>query len=559
MRFLVIEQSKPWLKSYPIDVPATIDVDKYSNISEMFEETFSKYAANPAFVNMGHHISFKELNEKSIAFAAYLQSELGMKKGDRIALMMPNVIQYPIAILAALKAGLVVVNVNPLYTPRELQHQLRDSGASAIVAVTNFGNNLQKVIDKTSLRHVILTHIGDELAPHKRTLVNFAVKYIKKMVPAFNLPGAISMRRAITLGKKLQFVAPKIESGDLAYLQYTGGTTGVAKGAMLTHRNIISNVLQVYAHFSPRTLKDQERAVTPLPLYHIFANSVSMMLIMYMGGSNLLITNPRDLESFVKDLSKYPFTMMFGLNTLFNGLNNHKGFQALNFDSANFTIAGGMATQPHVAKEWERITGMTVVEGYGLTECSPVVAGGIHTQQSFKPSIGVPLPNTNMRIVDPEGNSLPIGEVGEIQIQGDQVMQGYWNQESETHDVLKPGGWMNSGDIGRMDDEGFFYIEDRKKDMILVSGFNVYPTEIESVATLHSNIVEAAAVGVKDDSTGEVVKLFVVTKTPMNVDDVRRHCKKHLTAYKVPKLVEFREELPKSAVGKVLRKDLRDS
>ncbi|GAL18832.1 long-chain-fatty-acid-CoA ligase [Vibrio maritimus] len=414
----------PWLQTYPNDVPATVDVDQYDNINDMFKKPFEQFADNTAFVNMGHSLTYRELNEKSEAFAAYLQTELHAKKGDRIALMMPNLLQYPIAILGALKAGLVVVNVNPLYTPRELEHQLRDSGATIIVAVTNFGNSLQQVIEKTSIKHVILTSIGDALAPHKRTLVNFVVKYVKKMVPKYSLPGAISIRRALTDGKRMTFTEPTIANDDLAYLQYTGGTTGLAKGAMLTHRNVIANVLQVFGHFGPRTAKDQERAVTPLPLYHIFANSVSMMLMMYMGGSNLLITNPRDLNSFINDLRKYPFTMIFGLNTLFAALNKNEKFKALDFSHAEFTIAGGMATQQHVADEWQKITGMPIIEGYGLTECSPVVAGGVHTQQKYVPAVGVPLPSTELRIVGESGAPLGVGEIGEIQIRGPQVMKG---------------------------------------------------------------------------------------------------------------------------------------
>ncbi len=545
-----------WLKSYPKDVPATIDSALYPNIVAMFETVFELYADKTAFINMGKNLSFRELDQKSTAFAAYLQTELGMKKGERIALMMPNLLQYPICIMGALKAGLVVVNVNPLYTPTELLHQLRDSGASAIVAVTNFGNNLQKIVDKTSLRHIILTHIGDELAPYKRTVVNFAVKYIKKMVPAYHLPHAISLKKALSVGKKRAFEAPELTAQDIAYLQYTGGTTGVAKGAVLTHGNIVANILQVHAHFSPRTLRAEECVVTPLPLYHIFANSVSMMLIMYMGGANLLITNPKDLDGFVSELSKYPFTTIFGLNTLFNGLNHHQGFKQLDFSNANLTIAGGMATQPHVAEEWQKITGMTVVEGYGLTECSPVVAAGIHTQESFKASIGVPIPGTEIRIVDEQGNPLSVGEIGEIQIRGEQVMQGYWNQEAETQQVLNADGWLNSGDIGRMDEEGFFYLEDRKKDMILVSGFNVFPNEVEAAATLHPNIIEAGAIGIADEASGERVKLVVVTNKAISEEEVRKHCRKHLTNYKVPKVVEFRDCLPKSIVGKILRREL---
>ncbi|MEZ9929376.1 AMP-binding protein [Vibrio breoganii] len=550
--------NKPWLNTYPQDVPEFINIDQYANINEMFKKPFEQFADNTAFVNMGHSLTYQQLNDKSDAFAAYLQSELKAKKGDRIALMMPNLLQYPICILGALKAGLVVVNVNPLYTPRELEHQLRDSGATIIVAVTNFGDSLQQVISRTSLKHVILTSIGDELAPHKRTLVNFVVKYVKKMVPKYHLPSAISLRRALTDGKRLDFNPPKIEQSDLAYLQYTGGTTGLAKGAMLTHKNVMANVLQVFGHFGPRTAKDKEHAVTPLPLYHIFANSVSMMLMMYMGASNLLITNPRDLNTFVNDLSKYPFTMIFGLNTLFAALINHAKFKELDFSNAEFTIAGGMATQKHIADEWQAITGMPIIEGYGLTECSPVVAGGVHTQQQFVPAIGVPLPSTEMRIVDDGGNPLPTTQVGEIQIRGDQVMAGYWKQDAETKAVLTEDGWLNSGDIGRMDEDGVFYIEDRKKDMILVSGFNVFPTEIEEVATLHPKIIEAAAVGVPDDVAGERVKLIVVTNGSVSVDDIKKHCRQHLTGYKIPKVIEFREELPKTNVGKILRRELRD-
>ena len=550
---------KPWLKQYPEDVPATIDSSKYNNINDLFKESFSAHAKKAAYINMGHSLSYQDLESKSNAFAAYLQSELKMKKGERIALMMPNLLQYPITILGALKAGLIIVNVNPLYTPRELKHQLRDSGSSAIVSVTNFGNNLQQILQETNIKHVILTKIGDELAIHKRTLVNFLIKHVKKIVPKYHIPDAISLRRALTEGKKLPFIDPQITVDDLAYLQYTGGTTGPAKGAMLTHSNIISNVLQVHAHFSPRTLYDNEYAVTPLPLYHIFANSVSMMFMLFLGATNLLITNPRDIDGFVADLSKYPFTMVFGLNTLFNGLNNHAGFQKLDFSHARFTIAGGMPTQKHTADRWQELTGMPVIEGYGLTECSPVVAAGTHQQQSFIPSIGVPLPSTELRIVNDKNEPLGPNQIGEIQIRGPQVMKGYWQQEAETNIVMHPGGWLSSGDIGRMDDDGIFYIEDRKKDMILVSGFNVFPTEIEEVATLHPHIIEAAAIGIPDDATGEKVKLFIVRKGNVTVDEIKKHCRKYLTGYKNPRIIEFRDELPKSNVGKILRRELRDS
>ncbi|WP_432467306.1 AMP-binding protein [Agarivorans sp. Z349TD_8] len=549
---------QPWLKSYPEDVPASIDTERFQNILELFDHSAKKYAEQTAFVNMGHKLSYQELDQQSLAFAAYLQY-LGMQQGERIALMMPNLLQYPIALFGALRAGLVVVNVNPLYTPRELKHQLRDSGATAIVAVTNFGNSLQQVIKSTQLKHVILTSIGDQLAPHRRTLVNFVVKYVKKMVPKYNLPGAISMRRALTQGKSFVYKKPHLTGDDIAYLQYTGGTTGVAKGAMLTHHNVVANVLQVYYHFGPRTLYDKEHAVTPLPLYHIFANTVSMMFIMHIGGNNLLITNPRDLDSFVRDLRNYPFTMIFGLNTLFNALLNHAGFRQLDFSKARFTIGGGMATQKHIAEQWQELTQMPVIEGYGLTECSPVVAAGTHQQQSFIASIGVPMPSTQIRIVDEQGQELEMGGIGELQIKGPQVMKGYWNQPEETAEVLSDDGWIKSGDIGRMDERGHFFIEDRKKDMIIVSGFNVFPSEIEEVATLHPSIVEAAAIGIADDITGEQIKLFVVCKARVGREEIKKHCRKHLTGYKIPKLIEYRTELPKSNVGKILRRQLRQT
>ncbi|GAB1621183.1 long-chain-fatty-acid--CoA ligase FadD [Agarivorans albus] len=548
---------QPWLKSYPDDVPAEISTEQFENLLELFEHSCKQFPKQTAFINMGKSLTYQELDQKSLAFAAYLQQELGMQAGERIALMMPNVLQYPIALYGALRAGLVVVNVNPLYTPRELKHQLCDSEASAIVAVTNFGNSLQQVIKDTQVKHVILTSIGDQLAVHKRTLVNFVVKYVKKMVPKYNLPGAISMRRALTQGKTMAYQKPQLSGDDIAYLQYTGGTTGVAKGAMLTHRNVLANVIQVYYHFAPRTLLDQEHAVTPLPLYHIFANTVSMMFILYIGGKNLLITNPRDLNSFVNDLRKYPFTMIFGLNTLFNGLLNHTGFRQLDFSRARFTIAGGMATQKHIAEQWQELTQMPIIEGYGLTECSPVVAAGTHQQQAFIPSIGVPMPSTQIRVVDEEGNELDVGGVGELQIKGPQVMQGYWKQPEETANVITEDGWIKSGDIGRMDEQGYFFIEDRKKDMILVSGFNVFPSEIEEVATLHPSIVEAAAVGVPDDVSGERIRLFVVCNARVGREEIKKHCRKHLTGYKMPKDIVYREELPKTNVGKILRRELR--
>lgn len=548
---------KTWYKSYPSNVPHEINVTEFDNLLSLFEHCCEKYSTNIAFINMGHSLTYQQLDLKSKAFASYCQNRLKMQPGERIALMMPNLLQYPIALFGALRAGLVVVNINPLYTPRELRHPLKDSGATAIVAVTNFGNSLQQVLADTAIKHIILTRIGDQLAVHKRTLVNFVIKYIKKMVPKYYLPSAISMRRVLTQGALQSYVRPTVLPTDIAFLQYTGGTTGIAKGAVLTHQNIIVNVLQVFAHFGPRTLLDKEKAVTPLPLYHIFANTVSMMMLMFMGGQNLLITNPRDIKHFVKELQKYPFTMLFGLNTLLNALLKNPAFRVLDFSQARIVIAGGMATQKKIAAEWEALTGMTIIEGYGLTECSPVVSGGVHTQESFQANIGVPLPSTDMRITDEYNNPLAAGEIGEIQIKGPQVMAGYWQQPQENDNAFTQDGFFKTGDIGQMDDRGFFTLVDRKKDMISVSGFNVYPSEIEEVAVLHPKIIEAAAIGVPDEITGEKVKLFYVSDFTLNAKEIRSHCKKYLTGYKIPCLFERRDELPKSNVGKILRKNLR--
>ena len=548
---------KAWYKSYPSNVPHEINAAEFDNLLALFEHCCEKYSANIAFINMGHSLTYQQLDLKSKAFAAYCQNTLKMQPGERIALMMPNLLQYPIALFGALRAGLVVVNVNPLYTPRELRHQLKDSGATAIVAVTNFGNSLQRVLADTDIKHIILTRIGDQLGVYKRTLINFIVKYIRKMVPKYYLPSAISMRRVLTQGAFQHYVRPIVAPSDMAFLQYTGGTTGIAKGAVLTHQNIIANVLQVFAHFGPRTLLEKEKAVTPLPLYHIFANTVSMMMLMFMGGQNLLITNPRDLKNLVKELQKYPFTMLFGLNTLLNALLKNTSFRALDFSQARIVIAGGMATQQHIAEQWEALTGMSIIEGYGLTECSPVVAGGLHTQQRFQANIGVPLPSTDMRIADDNDNPLAVGEMGEIQIKGPQVMKCYWQQPQETDNAFSQDGFFKTGDIGKIDERGFFSLVDRKKDMILVSGFNVYPSEIEEVAALHPKIIEAAAIGVPDEVSGEKIKLFYVSDKPLSDKEIKAHCKKYLTGYKIPCLFERRDELPKSNVGKILRKELR--
>jgi long-chain acyl-CoA synthetase len=548
---------KTWLKKYPSDVPEFIDISQYDSILDIVEQSCEKHADSIAFLNMGATLTFSQLEQQSRDFAAYLQHDLKMQPGDRCAIMMPNLLQYPIALFGILRAGLIAVNVNPLYTQRELQHQLTDSGAKMIVAISNFGANLEKVLPQTSIEHVIMTNIGDQLQQPKRTMVNFAVKYVKKMVPDFHIENAISMRKVLTAGRKLIYNRPACKPEDIAYLQYTGGTTGVAKGAMLTHRNIVANVLQVYGQFSPRTLLSKDHVVTPLPLYHIFANSVSLMFIMMIGGRNLLITNPRDMDGFIKELKGYPFTIFFGLNTLFSGMLKNEKFRALDFSHARFTIAGGMSTQEDVAKEWQAVTGMPVVEGYGLTECSPVVCSGIHTQQAYTAGIGVPLPSTEMRVVNDDKQTLDINIVGELQVRGPQVMSGYWKQAQATAESIDADGWFSTGDMARMDKDGCFFIVDRKKDMILVSGFNVYSVEIEEVLRLHPDIEEAAVLGLPHLVTGEQVKAFICSSNEaLTSKDVQTHCRRYLTAYKVPRDIEFRDDLPKSPVGKVLKREL---
>ena len=549
---------KVWLKRYPADVPAEIDADRYSSLIEMFEHAVQRYADQPAFINMGEVMTFRKLEERSRAFAAYLQNELGLKKGDRVALMMPNLLQYPIALFGILRAGMVVVNVNPLYTPRELEHQLNDSGASAIVIVSNFAHTLEKVVFNTPIKHVILTRMGDQLSAAKGTLVNFVVKYVKRLVPKYNLPDAISFRSALQRGRRLQYVKPDIINADLAFLQYTGGTTGVAKGAMLTHRNMQANLEQAKAAYLPLFREGQELVVTALPLYHIFALTVNCLLFIDLGGRNLLITNPRDIPGLVKELGKYPFTVMSGVNTLFNALLNNEDFHKLDFSTLRFSVGGGMSVQKAVAEKWEQTTGKHLLEGYGLTECAPLVAGNPYDLKHYSGSIGLPVPSTDIRLVDDNGHDVPSGEPGELWVKGPQVMLGYWQRPDATDEVLKDG-WLATGDVVTVDDQGFVRIVDRKKDMILVSGFNVYPNEIEDVVAMHPGVLEVACIGLPDDKSGEVVKVFVVRKDPnLTEHDIIEHCKANLTSYKVPKFVEFRNELPKTNVGKILRRELRD-
>lgn len=550
---------KVWLNEYSEGVPHEIDLSRYRSLKEIIEESCGRYRDLPAFINMGKTLTFGEIDQKSRYFATYLQKVLGLSKGDRVAVMMPNLLQYPIAIFGILRAGMVVVNTNPLYTPRELRHQLTDSGASAIVIVENFASTLQKVLPDTQVKKVITTEIGDMLNFPKSKLISFAVKKIKKMVPAWNIPDTIKFTRALSEGKWHTLDAVELDHDDLAFLQYTGGTTGVAKGAMLTHGNMVANLLQASAWLSTATQEGRDMVVTALPLYHIFSLTANCLTFMEIGGCNLLITNPRDFDAFVKELNKYKFTAMTGVNTLFNALLNTPGFAEVDFSSLRLTLGGGMAVQRAVAEEWQRVTSAPLIEAYGLTETSPAAAINPLTNTEFNGAIGVPIPSTEFSIRDEQGNELPMGEVGEICIRGPQVMKGYWNRPDETAATMFDGGWLRTGDMGRVDEKGYFFIEDRKKDMILVSGFNVYPNEIESVVVEHPGILEAAAVGVSDERSGEAVKLFVVAKDKsLTAKQVRDYCKEHLTGYKVPKTVEFRDELPKTNVGKILRRALRD-
>ncbi len=550
--------NKVWLKRYPADVPAEINADRYASLVDLFEHATEQYADQVAFINMGQPMTYRQLEKQSRAFAAWLQQGLGLKQGDRVALMMPNLLQYPVALFGVLRAGMVVVNVNPLYTPRELKHQLIDSGASAIVIVSNFAHTLEKVVAETPIKHVMLTRMGDQLAPVKATLVNFVVKYVKKLVPKYHLPGAVPFRSALSQGEEMTYQRPTVTNEDLAFLQYTGGTTGVAKGAMLTHRNMQANLEQTKATYGKLLRPGKEQVVTALPLYHIFALTVNGLLFLDLGGTNLLITNPRDIPGFVKELSKFPFTAITGVNTLFNALLNDANFNKLDFSTLRLSAGGGMAVQKAVAERWEKLTGHYLLEGYGLTECSPLVSVNPYDITCHTGSIGLPVPSTDVRIVDDEDKDVAPGEPGELCIRGPQVMTGYWQRADATDEVLK-NGWLHTGDIVTVDSEGFIRIVDRKKDMILVSGFNVYPNEIEDVLMQHEKVREAAAIGVPSDLSGEAVKVCIVKKDPsLTKEEVLDHCRRQLTGYKVPKIIEFRDELPKTNVGKILRRELRD-
>jgi long-chain acyl-CoA synthetase len=548
---------KIWLKNYDPRVPADIDPDRYSSIVDIFEQSIEKYSANVSYINMGKSITFADLDELSRDFAAYLQHS-GLKKGDAVAIMMPNLIQYPVALFGILRAGMTVVNVNPLYTPRELQHQLIDSNTKAIVIVENFACTLSEVIKNTAIQTVLLTSIGDMLSPLKKVVTNLALKYVKKMIPAYNLPNAVRFLKALKQGHRHTYQRPDVTGEDLAFLQYTGGTTGLSKGAMLTHRNIVANLEQTSNILESVVEPGKELVVTALPLYHIFALQGNCLTFVKFGCPNLLITNPRDMPGFVAEMAKYPFTVITGVNTLFNGLLNTPGFADLDFSRLKFALGGGAAVQRPVAERWQKATGLVLLEGYGLTECCPTVTVNPPQLKAYKGSIGMPVPSTDIKLVDEEGNEVPMGEAGEMLVKGPQVMKGYLNRPDATDEMIVDG-WLATGDIATCDEDGYFYIVDRKKDMILVSGFNVFPNEIEEVAAMHDDVVEAAAIGVPHDVSGEIVKLVVVSKNPALSDkDVIEHCRKHLTGYKIPKKVEFTDELPKSNVGKILRRELRD-
>jgi long-chain acyl-CoA synthetase len=548
----------PWFKSYPAGTPHEIKLDEYNSVTEIFDESCKKYKERVAFTNMGASLTFGQVDELAQNFAAYLQQELKLKKGDRIAIQMPNLLQFPIAFLGALRAGLIVVNTNPLYTPREMEHQFKDSGALAIVIVANFASNLEKIIANTGIKHVIVTQLGDMLGGLKGALVNFVVKKVKKMVPDYHLPNAISFKAALKKGAGLKLNKVDVSINDVALLQYTGGTTGVSKGAQLSHANLVAHNAMIRYWFKPYMSKDGEDImITAIPMYHIFALTVNGLLMFSTGVKNVLITNPRDMKAFCKELKKHKFTIITGVNTLFNGLLNNPEFKNVDFTRLKGAVAGAMAVQDVVAKRWREVTGTALVEGYGLSETSPVLCCNPLDGTHRAGMIGIPMPSTEVAIFDDNGNKLPQGEAGEICAKGPQVMRGYWNQDNTG--VFFPGGWFRTGDIGVMEKDGFFKIVDRKKDMIKVSGFNVFPSEIENVLASHPKVLEVAAIGVQDSRSGEVIKVFVVKRDQsLTQEELLKFAHENLTAYKVPKHVEFRAELPKTNVGKILRRALKE-
>lgn len=552
---------RPWLQSYPPGVPAEIDVDEYRSVVAVFESACEKFRARPAFSNFGKTITYDELDKLSERFAAYLLGELQLKKGDRVALMMPNCLQYPVATFGILRAGLTVVNVNPLYTARELRHQLVDCGASVIVVIDNFGTTVQEVLPDTAIKQVITTGLGDLVGFPKGAVINFVLKYVKKLVPDYRIPGAIRFKEVLARGHKHKLPAIDVASDDIAFLQYTGGTTGIARGAMLTHRNLVANMQQASAWIAGNDVKlGEEVIITALPLYHIFALTANGLVFMKLGAMNYLISNPRDMPGFIKELKGVRFTAITGVNTLFNGMLNTPGFDKIDFSPLKLTLGGGMAVQRSVAERWKKVTGVTLVEAYGLTETSPAACINPMDLKDYNGAIGLPIPSTDACVKDENGKQLPGGETGELCLKGPQVMKGYWQRPQDTATAIDSEGWLHTGDIARMDEQGFFYIVDRKKDMILVSGFNVYPNEVEDVIAMMPGVLEVAAVGVPDEKSGEVVKVVIVKKDPKLTEaDVKAHARANLTGYKHPRIVEFRTELPKTNVGKILRRELRDT
>ena len=549
---------KIWLKHYPAGVPAEIDVDEFRSIGDLFDRSVKQYGPRRAYINMDKAITYAELDRLSAAFGAYCQSVLKLPKGPRIALMMPNLLQYPVCLYGALRAGYTVVNCNPLYTERELEHQLKDSGAEAIVIVENFAHVLAKIVARTPVKHVLVTQLGDMLNFPKRLIVNLVVKHVKKMVPAWNIADAIELREALSQGGSLPLRPVEVGHDDIAFLQYTGGTTGVSKGAMLTHRNIIANLQQAHAWIKP-FLREEEIIITALQLYHIFALTANCLTFFKIGATNVLITNPRDIPGFIKEIGKYPFTTITGVNTLFNAMINNPDFARIDLSRLHLTLGGGMAVQRAVAERWKQITGTALIEAYGLTETSPAATMNPVDIIEYNGTTGLPISSTEVAIRDDAGNDLPLGESGELCVRGPQVMTGYWNRPEETAKVIMPDGFLRTGDIAVMDSSGYVKIVDRKKDMILVSGFNVYPNEIEDVLAMHPGVLESAAVGVSDPKTGEAVKIYVVKKDPALTEAaLLDHCRINLTAYKVPRQIAFRNELPKTNVGKILRRELRD-
>lgn len=550
----------PWYTRYPEGIPQTIKLYEYQSVVELVEEAMTKYADRVAYENMGVQMTYRELDEQSKNFAAYLQNDLGLKKGDRIAIQMPNLLQFPVVFIGAIRAGLIAVNTNPLYTSREMAHQFKDSGAKAIVILANFACNLESILKETDIEHVIITRIGDMLGGLKGTVVNFAVKYIKKMVPAYHIPGAISFPDTLKKGATSTYTKPSIALEDPVVLQYTGGTTGVAKGATLTHANIVAHNSMIKWWFVPYLKNSgdkQEVIITAIPMYHIFALTVNGLLLMTVGAKNILITNPRDMKGFVKELGKHKFTIITGVNTLFNGLLHQPDFAKLDFSALHGAVAGAMAVQDVVAKKWNEVTGKPLVEGYGLSETSPVLCCNPLDGTHRLGTIGLPMPSTEIAIMDEQGNPLSQGEAGEICARGPQVMTGYWEKDNEG--VFFPGGWFRTGDIGIMDEDGFFRIVDRKKDMIKVSGFNVYPNEVENIIAANPKVLEVAAIGVEDEHSGEAIKVFVVKKDQsLTEEELKAFCSANMTKYKIPRYFEFRESLPKSNVGKILRRVLKE-